>query len=167
MPIFRSSLNIPPIQSALSNARLSSYQSLIGVATAAPAIGAYVWGLELNAALSPVLSMVEVVLRNRLHAATSAQFAKSDWYQDVLKHHGDLLWHNKIAMKSVDHQRLLPQGYCATRQKKHLERHEVKKPLKHWRSPAGGKLEEILQRLKAANHAHQTISLRTPCLVFG
>jgi hypothetical protein len=146
VPIFRSSLNIPPIQSALSNARLSSYQSLIGVATAAPAIGAYVWGLELNAALSPVLSMVEVVLRNRLHAAASAQFAKSDWYQDVLKHHGDLLWHNKIAVNPSITNDYYRKG-AAPHDKKSIWNGTVKKPLKHWRSPAEGKLEEILQRL--------------------
>ena len=87
--------------------------------------------------------MVEVVLRNRLHAAASAQFAKSDWYQDVLKHHGDLLWHNKIAVNPSITNDYYRKG-AAPHDKKSIWNGTVKKPLKHWRSPAEGKLEEVI-----------------------
>ena len=72
--------------------------------------------------------MVEVVLRNRLHAAASAQFAKSDWYQDVLKHHGDLLWHNKIAVNPSITNDYYRKGAAPHDKKKHLERHSKKAP---------------------------------------
>ena len=71
MVIFCSTLNTSSVQSALSPARLGSYQTLVGGTVPDAAIGAYVWGLELNAALSPLLSMIEVVLRNSLHEGNS------------------------------------------------------------------------------------------------
>ena len=90
--------------------------------------------------------MVEVVLRNRLHEAASAQFAKSDWYQDALKHHGDLLWHNKIAINPSLTDDYYRKG-AAPHDKKSSWSGTAKKMLQHWRSPAEGKLEEVLQRL--------------------
>lgn len=146
MYIFCSSLNLSSVQNSLSPARLGSYQTLIGSSAPDAAIGAYVWGLELNAALSPLLSTIEVVLRNTLHEAASTKFRKPDWYQDVLKHNGNLAWQAKVA--SVPK---LPLSFYRPGVPPHDKRNiwvgSKKVALKHWRSPTEGKLDEILQRL--------------------
>lgn len=146
MTIFCSTLNISSVQVALSPARLGSYQTLVSGTVPNAAIGAYVWGLELNAALSPLLSMIEVVLRNSLHDAASAQFGKQDWYQDVLKRNGDIAWQAKVAAQPT-----LAQNYY----RKGVPPHDKRSiwvagktiKLKHWRSPTESRLDEIVQRL--------------------
>ncbi len=110
-------------------------------------MGAYVWGLELNAALSPILSMLEVVLRNSMHAAFTAHFKKSDWYQDVLKHEGDQAWQAKVAAYPPLAQQYYRKGVPPHNKKFFYPSPGVKKNLKNWRSPGEGKLEEILDRL--------------------
>lgn len=147
------SLNLSAVESSLSTTRLASYQTLVGGATTDSAIGAYVWGLELNAALSPLLSMVEVVLRNSLHAAATHAFGRPVWFQDVLKHQGHRAWQNKLLLDPT-----ISQNYY----RKDLPPHDrrsiwvngARKQLNAWRSPAEAKLADILQRLTHANKTH-------------
>ena len=134
------------VQSALSPARLGSYQTLVGGTVPDAAIGAYVWGLELNAALSPLISMIEVVLRNSLHEAASAQFGKPDWYLDVLKRNGNLAWQAKVAANPSLAQHYYRKG-VPPHDKKSIWVAGKKVHLKHWRSPTEGRLDEIIQRL--------------------
>lgn len=147
------SLNLSAVESSLSTTRLASYQTLVGGATTDSAIGAYVWGLELNATLSPLLSMVEVVLRNSLHAAATHAFGRPVWFQDVLKHQGHRAWQNKLLVDPT-----ISQNYY----RKDLPPHDrrsiwvngARKQLNAWRSPAEAKLADILQRLTHANKTH-------------
>ena len=147
--MFCTIVNVSSVQAALSPARLNSYQTLVGATAPDGAIGAYIWGLELNAALSPLLSMVEVVLRNSLHAAASAQFNKSDWYQDVLKRNGDLAWQNKLVLQPALAQNYYRKG-AGPHNKKSIWIGGVKRNLKHWRSQPESKLEEIISRLTSS-----------------
>lgn len=94
---FCSNLQAPSVESALSASRLGSYHSLVGATAVDSAVGAYIWGLELNADLSPLLSMVEVLLRNSIHRAASIHFASPRWYQNVLKNEGDVQFPLKVA----------------------------------------------------------------------
>lgn len=147
MSIFCHALNVSQLQIALSSARVGSYQSLIGGGKVDAAIGAYTWGLELNAAFSPLLSMVEVVLRNRLHETASTIFNKPDWYQDVLKNNGDHLWQRTLHNNPSIVQSFYRKGH-PPHDKRHVWINGHRKSLKHWRSPAESKFEEIVSRLK-------------------
>jgi hypothetical protein len=143
---FCSSVHTPALEAALSTSRLGSYQTLIGGGVVESAVGAYIWGLELNAALSPLMSMVEVVLRNNLHNAASAQFATPRWYQDVLKNEGDLQFPLKVAADPT-----LAHRYYRTGVRPHHRRaisvagNQIR--LKHWRSQSEARLDEVLRRL--------------------
>lgn len=147
---FCSSVNISSVESALSAARLGSYQSLVAGATPRAVVGAYVWGLELNTAFSPVLSMVEVVLRNSVHRAASAMVGKPDWYSDVLKNAGDEEWKRKVAMNpslaTLFYRKGVPPHH-----KKSKTTNGQKVILRHWRSQAESSFEEIISRLAKAN----------------
>lgn len=90
--------------------------------------------------------MIEVVLRNSMHQAASTQFAKSDWYQDVLKREGDLSWQSKVVATPSIAQQYYRKG-IPPYDKKKVWVNGVKKELKHWRSPSEGRLDEIVTRL--------------------
>lgn len=143
---FCSSLQTTSIETALSTSRLGSYHSLVGAATVDSAVGAYIWGLELNGALSPLLSMIEVVLRNSIHAAASAHFSTTRWYQSVLKSEGDHTFRSKIATDPSLTQRFYRNG-VQPHHKRTLWVAGQKKNLKHWRSQSEARLDEILGRL--------------------
>ncbi|MFN4328367.1 MAG: Abi family protein [Limnobacter sp.] len=143
---FCQSISVVEIEKFVSSARLSSYHTLIGSPKLEDAIGSYVWGLELNGALSSLLSVFEVVLRNSIHGAASAYYGKQDWYLDLLKWQGDLLWHQKVAQNLGITQKYY-RSNCPPYNKKKITLGSVQKNLMHWRSPAEGKIEEIKQRL--------------------
>lgn len=153
MSVFCHALNVSQLEQALSPARIASYRSLVGAGHSNAAIGAYVWGLELNSALAPLLSMVEIVLRNSVHLAATALFSKPDWYQDVLKKCGDDMWASKVASTPT-----LSSQYYRQAVPPHNRRNVwvsgVRRTLRHWRSPAEGKLEDVLDRLTAAGKPH-------------
>lgn len=147
---FCSSVNVSSVESALSAARLGSYQSLVVGATPRAVVGAYLWGLELNTAFSPVLSMVEVVLRNSVHRAASAMVGKPDWYSDVLKSSGDEEWKRKVARNPALATDFYRKG-VPPHHKKSRTTNGRKVTLRHWRSQAEGSFEEITSRLAKAN----------------
>jgi hypothetical protein len=97
--------------------------------------------------------MTEVVLRNSIHRAATAAFSRADWYQDVLKRCGDIAWQAKVAADP-----LLPQEYyrkaVPPHNKKSIWVGSVQKKLRHWRSPAEAKLEDVLKRLTNDGKAH-------------
>ncbi|MGF6540551.1 Abi family protein [Paraburkholderia youngii] len=74
---------------ALSHARLSNYRSFFGAADDAEALGLYQWNEDLSAVLFRIISLVEVVLRNRFHHAMSLRYGvaggygSKDWYLHV------------------------------------------------------------------------------------
>ncbi|WP_138922556.1 hypothetical protein [Hylemonella gracilis] len=109
-------------------------------------MGAYIWGQELNAALSPLLSMVEVVLRNSIHVAASAQFSTPRWYQDVLKNEGDLQFPLKVAANATLLQRYYRPG-VRPHHKRMVWIGGHQKYLTHWRSQSEARLDEITHRL--------------------
>ncbi len=143
---FCTNLQISSVETALSASRLGSYQTLVGASTIDSAVGAYIWGLELNSALAPLLSMVEVVLRNSIHSAASAQFAKPRWYQDVLKNEGDMQFPLKVAADPT-----LPQRYYRPGVQPYDKRKvwvgTQQKSLKHWRSQGEARMDDIVHRL--------------------
>lgn len=146
MSHFCHALAASSLEGALSSARVASYQGLLGGGTTEEAIGAYVWSMELSAALAPLVSMVEVVLRNSVHRAAKTKFGKADWYQSVLKNCGDIEWSAKVAANS----RLSQQFYRAGVPP--YDRRTVvvggnRKRLAHWRSAAEAKMDDILKRL--------------------
>jgi hypothetical protein len=96
--------------------------------------------------------MVEVVLRNRLHASAAKHFGKGDWYQDVLKNNGNHLWQTKILTQPLLTQSFYRNG-IAPYNKKTIWVGGKKKNLRHWRSPAEQKLEEIIDRLTNSGKA--------------
>lgn len=145
---FCSSLQTTAVEAALSASRLGSYQTLVGATAVDSAVGAYIWGLELNAALSPILSMIEVVLRNSIHMAASAQFATPRWYQDVLKNEGDVQFPLKVAADATLAQRNYRAG-IQPYHKRSIWINNQKKPLKHWRSQSEARLDEIITRLSS------------------
>lgn len=144
---FCSAISVSLVESALSAARLASYQSLVTGASSRAVVGAYLWGLELNTAFSPVLSMVEVVLRNSVHRAATAMVGRPDWYSEVLKRAGDEEWSRKVArspnLASTYYRKGLP-----PHNKKHRWEGTLKIPLKNWRSQAESSFEDISNRLE-------------------
>ena len=109
--------------------------------------------------------MIEVVLRNRLHEAASIKFSKPDWYQDVLKHNGDLLWQRKLAANPSLAHDYYRKG-AAPYDKKNIWSGSTRKTLKHWRAPAEGKLEDIIERL-AKSGKHRTPDQIVAHAMFG
>lgn len=144
---FCSSLQISSVEAALSASRLGSYHSLVGATAVDSAVGAYIWGLELNAALSPLLSMVEVVLRNSIHSSASAHFSTPRWYQSVLKNEGDVQFPLKAAADATLAQRNYRKG-IPPYDKRKVWVGTQQKDLKHWRSQSEARLDEIVTRLK-------------------
>lgn len=146
---FCSGLQTASIEAALSATRLGSYQSLVSATTPDASIGAYIWGMELTAALTPLLSMIEVVLRNNIHDAGVAQFGTVRWVQDVLKNEGDVQFPLKVSADPSLAQRNYRQGVTPFNKKKvWVSGKQVS--LKNWRSQSEAKLEEIMSRLNKA-----------------
>lgn len=144
---FCSNLQAPSVESALSASRLGSYHSLVSATAVDSAVGAYIWGLELNAALSPLLSMVEVVLRNSIHRAASIHFATPRWNQNVLKNEGDVQFPLKVAADPSLAQRNYRTG-VHPHNRRRVWIGNQQKQLKHWRSQSEARLEEIVDRLR-------------------
>lgn len=150
MPVtFCSGLQATFIETALSAKRLGSYQTLVGATTLDASVGAYIWGMELTAAFSPLLSMIEVVLRNNVHEAGVAQFGTAQWVQNVLKNEGDIQFPVKAAADPN-----LPQRYYRLGlppfHKRFVWVGGKKVYLKNWRSQSEAKLDEIMHRLNKA-----------------
>lgn len=149
MLTFCSNLQPSAVEAALSTSRLSSYHSLVGATGKDAAVGAYIWGLELNSALSPLLSMIEVVLRNNVHSAATSHFGTPRWYQDVLKNEGDLQFPLKVASKNSLAQRYYRQGVPPFHKRKIMvggKQHN----LKHWRSQSEARFDEVVDRLTSS-----------------
>lgn len=141
------------LQKGLSAARLNAYQSLVGAATAEDAVGVYVWSLELNAALGPLLSWVEVLLRNAVQVAATTAFGKPDWHQDVLKWQGGQEFMGKVAADPH-----LPEAFwrpgCSPYDKKAYWVGATKHKPRRYFSAAESKREEILRRLTREGKAN-------------
>ncbi|MFA8631403.1 hypothetical protein QT937_021885 [Xanthomonas campestris pv. campestris] len=134
------------VEKALSRPRLASYATLLATTESRKAIGAYVWGLELNSALSPLLGIVEVVLRNAIHNSASLAFGKTDWLQDVLKWHGDKLF----LAKAQSHPKISQDYFrrnCHPFHRQNVQSNGSSRRLKHWHSHVERKRDEILSRL--------------------
>lgn len=71
------------IETALSPARLTPYRTFFKAARDSEVLGAFQWNQTVSAALWPLVSLVELSLRNRLHTCMSNMFgasASNDWY---------------------------------------------------------------------------------------
>ena len=138
---------IPAIANGLSSPRLSSYSRLLGTDDKRNAVGAYLWSLELNAALSPLIGTVEVVLRNSIHNAATNAFGRADWLQDVLKWHGDKVFIRKArsdpAISSAFYRRS-----CQPYHRQNVVVAGTSRRLKHWRSHVEAKRDNILLALQ-------------------
>ncbi|MGB3423678.1 MAG: hypothetical protein WBF84_06980 [Castellaniella sp.] len=146
---FCSGLQTAAIETALSTARLGSYQNLVRATTSDASIGAYIWGMELTAAFTPLLSMIEVVLRNNIHDAGVAQFGTVRWVQDVLKNEGDVQFPHKVSADPSLAQRNYRQGVTRFNKRKvWVNGQQIL--LKNWRSQSEARLDEIMSRLKKA-----------------
>lgn len=66
------------IEQAVSAARLATYVAQASSMERARAL--YRWNIELSAALAPLISDLEVTLRNTIHDRLSAHFGRSDWW---------------------------------------------------------------------------------------
>lgn len=134
------------LEAGLSKPRLSSYQSLVGAGSPEHTVGTYVWSLELNSALAPLLSMVEVLLRNAIQAAATAAFGKPDWQQDVLKWQGGQEFQAKVAVNPTFRQAFYRPGCPPNDKKKFWVGTTQFKPRRYF-SAAESKREEIVHRL--------------------
>jgi hypothetical protein len=135
-------LNFVDLRQVVSAPRLSSYEMLTATGSPGPNLGAYLWGLELAAAFGPVLSVLEVALRNKLDQAASAHFARADWIPYVLRHAGDRQW---LADTKAD-PLLAQQSFRSTASmfnKKTILVAGVPKKLEPWKSPAEQKYEQL------------------------
>lgn len=92
--------------------------------------------------------MVEVVLRNSIHMAASAQFATPRWYQDVLKNEGDVQFPLKVAMDPGLAQRNYRTG-IQPYNRRTIWVAGTPRRLKHWRSQSEARLDEIQDRLSS------------------
>jgi hypothetical protein len=105
--------------------------------------------MELTATFTPLLSMIEVVLRNNIHDAGVAHFGTVRWVQDVLKHEGDIQFPLKVNADPGLAQRNYRQGVTPFHKRKvWVGGKQIS--LKHWRSQSEAKLDEIMSRLKKA-----------------
>lgn len=72
--------------SALSNVlppqRLSVYEKVFGTSSAIELHGAYIWSVKLAASIHPLLSALEVALRNSIHNCATQAIA-TDWYDKL------------------------------------------------------------------------------------
>lgn len=143
---FCHSLSVAELQAGLSAPRLSSYQALVGAGTPESTVGAYMWSLELNAALTPLLSMVEVLLRNNVHSAATATFGKLDWHQDVLKYQSGQEFQRKVTATPALAQRFYHPS-CPPHHRRTAWSAGVRRRLERYLSPAEAKHQDILKRL--------------------
>lgn len=140
---------VQAIERALSAPRLASYANLMATNQGREAVGAYIWGLELNSALSPFLGLVEVALRNSINSAACSAFGRADWMQDVIKWHGDKLFMAKAQSDQQTSQTYYRRG-CHPFHRQRLNG----RPLKHWKSHVERKRESILQQLTREGKPH-------------
>jgi len=68
------------IRGALSYARFGPYLARVDEDTSA-ALRLYWWNVEVSAAFYPVLHMLEVSVRNALHARLTEMLQRSDWWE--------------------------------------------------------------------------------------
>jgi hypothetical protein len=151
-------LDFARLTSAFSQERLASYESLVGGPSVEGQLGAYLWGLELSAAFSPLLSVVEVALRNAVNAAASAQFGRADWIPIVLRHAGDRQWLAMVAKAPT----LTTKSFRGTatqyNKKTHVSGTGTVK-LAPWKSPAEEKFESLKNALTKKGVPHQAQNL--------
>ncbi len=70
------------IYDAYSTDRLSGYG--VGGATREEVLARYLWNTALSESLYPALQNLEVVFRNRIHAAATSRFSSDVWYDRVV-----------------------------------------------------------------------------------
>ena len=72
--------------SALSNVlphqRLSMYEKVFKTTSAVELHGAYIWSIKVAASIQPLLSTLEVALRNSIHTSATQEIAP-DWYDKI------------------------------------------------------------------------------------
>lgn len=68
---------------ALSSERLGAYRDRLDDSGDANLFAHYAWNMALSESLYPSLQVLEVALRNTIHAAASQQFQRADWYEDA------------------------------------------------------------------------------------
>lgn len=101
--------NYTELEKFISVDRLSSYRTIVRIKSPKNLIGAYHWNKHVSSALYPILQCLEITLRNSLHIVGANSFNASDWYEQVLKHGGDVKfktgyqnkWSTKYYQKSA------------------------------------------------------------------
>lgn len=82
--------NYTELEKFISVDRLSSYRTIVRKKSPKNLIGAYHWNKHVSSALYPILQCLEITLRNSLHIVGASSFNASDWYEQALKHGGDV-----------------------------------------------------------------------------
>ena len=82
--------NYAELEKFISVDRLSSYKTIVRKKNPKNLIAAYHWNKHVSSALYPILQCLEITLRNSLHIVGTISFNASDWYEQVLKHGGDV-----------------------------------------------------------------------------
>lgn len=73
-------MELKSLVGALSAERLTGYERTGQIEPAERILQRYLWNIQLCEALYPVLDLLEVTLRNALHAALSQHTGQADWY---------------------------------------------------------------------------------------
>jgi len=74
------SMSLADLERHLSLPRFNKYRTI--ASSDAEALCLYIWNMELSECLQPSLHMLEVVLRNSIHAAAIGQFGRHDWFRN-------------------------------------------------------------------------------------
>lgn len=82
--------NYTELEKFISVDRLSSYKTIVRKKNPKNLIAAYHWNKHVSSALYPILQCLEITLRNSLHIVGTNSFKASDWYEQALKHGGDV-----------------------------------------------------------------------------
>lgn len=74
------------IDQLISTNRIASYSRVFSTQNDAELVGAYLWNSHVCSALYPLLSAVEVTLRNSIDAALTADLGKFWWKKGKLQY---------------------------------------------------------------------------------
>jgi len=74
---------------ALSQERLSAYQSRVSNDGHVNLFSHYAWNMALSESLYPILQALEITLRNAVYDAAKNHFGRDDWFNDqtIIHHH--------------------------------------------------------------------------------
>lgn len=75
-------INYEDLSSVLPNQRLSIYEKVFNTTTPIELHGAYIWSVKVAASIHPLLSALEVALRNSIHTNATTTIAP-DWYDKL------------------------------------------------------------------------------------